>query len=452
MQLSKFSKILLANGYGTSVALFTFQQETGKAANENFRFISRRQNGYPLISLKSDFPIFTGTFVDWKGDNFIMACKLITGGTGFIGGALAGAFLANGHKVICLSRHDPDGGRTRSSITAAMHGFGYEVSPVVLANLQVEQIDTQDFSRELNRFGFWPEVDEVWHCAADMNYAVENLAQSYENNVRNSVLLYQKFSDTTDRSKRFYYMSTAYVGGNVGADIDEALHLAPVLGNSYQITKFATEQTLSLASQQGNPLTIVRPSIVIGHQKTGWFNFKPYGLYMFARGFFNLAKLTSHLRLAIPADAATNLVSIDTVVNQAQLLSQTTDNRHHHEVFHLVSAHNLNTRTLLSTVADEIGLTLLYEQAQSLLERKLEKFIEPNRVYSTQTWNFRIHKLRETLKDHPDAFDSVEVGSLGSIVRTYYDYLLADKKKKKAVTHRHTQMRRDYQFEMAQAS
>jgi nucleoside-diphosphate-sugar epimerase len=378
-----------------------------------------------------------------------MACKLITGGTGFIGGALAGAFLAKGDKVICLSRNDPDGDRTRHSVIAAMRGFGYEISPSVLANLCIEHIDTRDFSRELNRLGFWQDVDEVWHCAADMNYAADNLAHSYEQNVRNSVLLYQKFSETSACTNRFYYMSTAYVGGNIGADVDEALHLVPVLGNSYQITKFTTEQTLSHASQQGNPLTIVRPSIVIGHQKTGWCNFKPYGLYMFAKGFFTLAKLTSQIRLPIPAEAATNLVSIDTVINQAQLLSQATSHRQHHEVFHLVSADNMNTRTLLSTVADEIGLTLLYEQAQSVLERKLEKLIEPNRVYSTQTWNFQIHKLRETLQDHPEAFDSVNVESLASIIRTYYDYLLAEKKKRKAVIHRSNQVKSDSEEAMA---
>ncbi len=381
-----------------------------------------------------------------------MAYTLITGATGFIGGALAGAFLAKGHKVICLSRQDPNGVRTRTSIISAMHGFGFDVSPDVLSRLRIEHIDTQEFSSELNRFRFWPEVEEVWHCAADMNYAAENLAQSYEHNVRNSALLYKKFSETTSRTHRFYYMSTAYVGGNVGTDVDEALHLAPVLGNSYQITKFATEQTLSLASQHGNPLTIVRPSIVIGHQQSGWSNFKPYGLYMFARGFFNLVKLTPTIRLSIPAEAATNLVSIDTVINQSLLLSQATDHREHHEVFHLVSANNLNTRTLLTTVANEIGLTLSFEQAQSFLELKLEKFIEPNRVYSTQTWNFHIHKLRRILRDHPDAFDSVEVGSLASIIRIYYDYLLEAKKTKKAVMHRRTQMQPNYQVELALAS
>ncbi len=379
-----------------------------------------------------------------------MPSILITGGSGFIGGALAGAFLNSGKNVICLSRNDPDGSRTLQSIIGAMQGFGFDVSPAVLQNLHIEDIDHHDFSRELNRLPFWGEVVEVWHCGADMNYAPDNLVNSYEHNVRNSVLLYQKFSETSARANRFYYMSTAYVGGNIGADVDEALHLLPVLGNSYQITKFLTEQTLSHASQQGNrgnPLTVVRPSIVIGHQKTGWCNFKPYGLYMFARGFFTLSKLIPEVRLSIPAEAATNLVTIDTVINQSQLLSQATEQRQHHEVFHLVSAENMHTRTLLTTVAQEVGLTLIYEPAQSLLERKLEKLIEPNRVYSTQTWNFRTHKLRALLRDHPEAFESVDVESLASIIRTYYDHLQAEKKKKagskKAGSHRinHTQQK-----------
>lgn len=359
-----------------------------------------------------------------------MACIVVTGATGFLGGALAGAFLARGDTVICLSRHDPDGERTRQNIIEAMNGFGQDGILQVLENLQIENLNIEDFSGELNRLSFWREVDEVWHCAADLSYSEKNLAQSYEHNVRNSVFLYQKFSERRSDTNRFYYMSTAFVAGNVGADIDEALHLSPVLGNSYQITKFATEQTLSLASQRGNPLTIVRPSIVIGHRKTGWFNFKPYGLYMFARGFFKLAKLTSDIRLSIPEAAATNLVSIDTVITQALLLSRHTAHRPHHEVFHLVSADNMNTRTLLSTVAKETGLTLIFESAQSVLERKLEKFIEPNRLYSTQTWNFQIEKLRRTLREHPDVFESVDVSSLASVMRIYYAYLHSKESKK----------------------
>ncbi len=365
-----------------------------------------------------------------------MSSILITGATGFIGGALAGAFLARGHRVICLSRNDPHGERTKQNIIEAMQGFEFPTSARFLANLQIESFDPAHFARDLNRFSFWPDVEEVWHCAADLNYSLQNLAQSYAHNVRNSVLLYEKFSQRRSDTKRFYYMSTAFVAGNIGAEIEETLHLTPVLGNSYQITKYTTEQTLSLASQHGNPLTIVRPSIVIGHQQTGWFNFKPYGMYMFARGFYKLAKLSSSIRLPIPEEAATNLVTIDTVITQAQLLSQTTAKREHHEVFHLVSAENLHTRTLLTTIAHETGLTLLYEAAQSSLERKLEKLIEPNRLYSTQTWNFQIHKLRALLKDHPEVFGSVNAESLASIIRTYYDYLQSKEKPKDLVAHR----------------
>jgi nucleoside-diphosphate-sugar epimerase len=383
-----------------------------------------------------------------------MSCVLITGGTGFLGGALAGAFLANGDKVICLSRNDPQGNRTRLNITEAMKGFGHNVSLGVLENLQIENIDPEDFSRELNRLSFWKYVDEVWHCAADLSYSEKNLAKSYEYNVRNSVFLYQKFSETRSLTKRFYYMSTAFVAGNVGADIEEALHLSPVLANSYQITKFTTEQTLSLASQEGNPLTIVRPSIVIGHRKTGWFNFKSYGLYMFARGFFNLRKLTSEIRLEIPEVAATNLVPIDTLITQALLLSHTTAHRQNHEVFHLVSADNMNTRTLLSTVAKETDLTLIFESAQSVLERKLEKFIEPNRLYSTQTWNFQINKLRKTLREHPDVFESLDVSTLASVMRTYYVHLNTKESKRNEALNRgpRTHSHRGDRYDLTRAS
>ena len=348
---------------------------------------------------------------------------LITGATGFIGGALAGAFLERGCQVICLSRYDPFGDRTRQNVIDAMRGFDFDISARKLAAMHIENIDPEHFETALNRFSWWKEVDEVWHCAADLSYSAQNLPMSYEYNVRNSVMLYQKFSEHRLFTKRFYYMSTAFVAGNIGADIEEALHLAPVLGNSYQITKFTTEQTLSLASQQGNPLTIVRPSIVIGHQETGWSNFKPYGLYMFARGFYKLAKLTSQVRLSIPEGAATNLVCIDTLVNQALLLSKTMRNRQQQEVFHLVSAENLHTQTLLTTVAHEVGLNLIYEEAQTPLECKLEKFIEPNRLYSTQTWNFQIRKLRTLLQEHSEVFRSVDVDILASIMRTYFAHL-----------------------------
>jgi nucleoside-diphosphate-sugar epimerase len=57
-----------------------------------------------------------------------MKTVLITGVTGYIGGALAAGFLARGHRVIALARNDARGVRAKSSVVASAAGFGNELA------------------------------------------------------------------------------------------------------------------------------------------------------------------------------------------------------------------------------------------------------------------------------------------------------------------------------------
>src|SRR6185369_13813371 len=91
---------------------------------------------------------------------------LITGVTGYVGGALAARLLARGHAVVALARNDADGERSRRSVRRAAAGFGDELGAQDLARLRVLSGEVASLPDDV-----LAGLDAVWHCAAEMSFA-----------------------------------------------------------------------------------------------------------------------------------------------------------------------------------------------------------------------------------------------------------------------------------------
>ncbi len=254
----------------------------------------------------------------------------LTGATGYLGACLAVGFLARGHRVTCLSRRDPKGSRTRLAIEEAWRGFGLDDggAPPDIHVVPWEAGGDPTAAGLAGAQGLEP-IDAIWHCAAHMSLSTSQLAFAHEVNVRGTLALHRALSDARGQDARFYYVSTAYVGGFAPGVVPEDLVLAPKLESSYLVTKWGAELALAHAARSpgGSPLCIIRPTLVGAHTETAWYGGKPFGIHMYLAALVLMSQLgLRDLRLDLPAEALHNYLPIDDFVgNAAALLEATVD-------------------------------------------------------------------------------------------------------------------------------
>ena len=117
--------------------------------------------------------------------------------------------------------------------------------------------------------------------------------------------------------RRFTYISTAYVAGeHAGCFSEDDLDVGQRFRNAYEQSKFEAECLVARARGR-LPITVVRPSIVVGERESGWtasFNVLYWPLRAFARGAY----------AALPArrDAPVDVVPVDYVADAIFALSQ----------------------------------------------------------------------------------------------------------------------------------
>jgi long-chain acyl-CoA synthetase len=238
---------------------------------------------------------------------------LLTGVTGFLGMELLARYLEHTDRpVYALIRAPSEAAaerrlrRTLHCLFGADHPFGERVTAV-----------RGDITRDGLGLGrdVWPlaeRVSEIVHGAASVSFELP-LDESRAINVggtRRLLELAELCQASAGGLRRFTYVSTAYVAGeHSGTFSEDDLDVGQGFRNAYECSKFEAEAIVKRWRSR-LPITVVRPSIVVGERDSGWtpaFNVLYWPLRAFSRGAYRV----------IPArpSAPVDVVSVDYVTD-----------------------------------------------------------------------------------------------------------------------------------------
>jgi thioester reductase-like protein len=111
-------------------------------------------------------------------------------------------------------------------------------------------------------------TSEIWHLAAvyDLSVARDAALRVNVEGTQNVLELARHCSGL----ERLQYVSTCYVSGRyAGIFREEDLEKGQAFNNPYEETKYLAELSVRAAMGEGLPVTVYRPSIVVGDSRTG---------------------------------------------------------------------------------------------------------------------------------------------------------------------------------------
>ena len=204
----------------------------------------------------------------------------LTGGTGFIGKELLKSLL---------QRHPQDEffllirGRTQHGAQERFENLRREIAqetgladPALFPRLKLVEGDIA-----LPNFGLGEEgysaltknIDTIFHSAAHVILEAP-YEESKRLNYRGTIacLALAQRATALGHFQRFNHISTAFVAGQrKGLILEKELDCKQGFNNNYERVKFEAEVELQNAMKEV-PITIFRPSMVMGHSVTGWTN------------------------------------------------------------------------------------------------------------------------------------------------------------------------------------
>jgi thioester reductase-like protein len=241
---------------------------------------------------------------------------LLTGATGFLGMDMLARLLERDSEEILMlvrARSDDEAQERLASTLAQL----YERQPASAARVRAIRGDLLEHDLGLSkqdRRRLVGSVDRIVHCAASISFELP-LAQAREINVQGLARMIELARETSAGGgglRRLLHVSTAYVGGTQAQAqcfTEEQLEQGQEFRNSYERSKYEGELLL-LREARDLPVVIARPSIVVGHQASGWtpaFNVIYWPMRAFERGLLT--------RLPARADSIVDFVPVDYVTD-----------------------------------------------------------------------------------------------------------------------------------------
>jgi NAD(P)-dependent dehydrogenase (short-subunit alcohol dehydrogenase family) len=262
----------------------------------------------------------------------------VTGATGFIGRHLVQELLANREgEVFALVR---ESSQERLAQLAAGWEGGERVTPVV-GDLTQQRLGVQESWIDEHR----GKIDHFFHLAAvyDMTAADEDNERANVAGTRNAVAL----ANALEAGVLHHASSVAITGSYKGMFREDMFDEGQDLPSSYHRTKFESER---IAREESSvPWRVYRPSVVIGHSKTGEMD-KIDGPYYFFKAlqkarhalpeWFPLVGLEFGYTNIVPVDYVA--AAIDHIAHQPGLDGQ---------AFHLMASKSQRSGEVLNTFA-----------------------------------------------------------------------------------------------------
>jgi thioester reductase-like protein len=264
---------------------------------------------------------------------------LITGATGFVGMEVLGRYLEwSDQRIITPVRAADDDAATARIRGTLRELFGirarrYErrvqaiAADLTAPGLGLNRTRQEEVARR---------VDQIIHSAASVSFSLP-VEEAREINVRGTrrVLELAELAHGRGGLKRYAHVSTAYIAGTHCGRFRERDHdVQQGFRNSYEQSKFEAEWLVR--GKRELPITVLRPSIVVGDRRTGWtaaFNVLYWPLRALARGLYP----------AVPANstASVDAVSIDYVADAVYSICQSSNGIG--QTYHLTAGQHAST-------------------------------------------------------------------------------------------------------------
>ncbi|MBV6519721.1 MAG: hypothetical protein DCC43_11675 [Candidatus Brocadia sp.] len=264
---------------------------------------------------------------------------LVTGATGFLGGCITRKLFEAGFhlKLLVRDSHQVKARERISEIIPSLRGAKPFSDRVELVDGDISHkyfgLNAKDYVRLSDM------VDEVFHCAAATKFSYESDNMLVQTNVYGAE--HVAWFCLSGKRKRLHHMSTAYVAGARRDTVFEhELEQNQIFNNNYEKSKFEAERLLQqFIARYRLPVTIYRPSIIVGDSMTGVTrNYD--NVYVFGKGLHHLknyemrknnrdtpgnnkksAGYLSSLRIPGDKHATINLVPVDYVTQAIAAIS-----------------------------------------------------------------------------------------------------------------------------------
>jgi thioester reductase-like protein len=215
---------------------------------------------------------------------------LLTGSTGFLGMELLARLLEDTDRRVWAPVRAGDDAEAEARLRATLATLlpdpdTYSERVVAFAaDLTQPRLGLRARRRE----EIAEHVGEIIHSAASVSFTLP-LDEARTINVEGTRRMLELAESCHRRGglTRFAHVSTAYVAGDHRGDFSELDHdLGQGFNNTYEQSKWEAER---LVRDRGErlPVQVFRPSIVVGHERSGWtasFNVIYTPLRMYARG------------------------------------------------------------------------------------------------------------------------------------------------------------------------